>query len=143
MTTRERTVGANRPFDLTWFIPVNRAISVSAGRAWSVHSFCNSSPRHTALSQVVIDKVAGPQGLEHARCVGVRPGGDLDLRGAVGWHARLVLAHTTNRIDVELGARMFRHLVSLPLGYFGGAEWVIGGPVRELENIRQFLTGQT
>jgi subfamily B ATP-binding cassette protein HlyB/CyaB len=54
-----------------------------------------------------------------------------------------VLAHTTNRIDVELGARMFRHLVSLPLGYFGVRR--VGDSVarvRELENIRQFLTGQ-
>ncbi len=30
-----------------------------------------------------------------------------------------VFSHTTNRIDVELGARLFRHLVALPLGYFG------------------------
>ena len=47
-----------------------------------------------------------------------------------------VLAHTTNRIDVELGARMFRHLVSLPLGYFGVRR--VGDSVarvRELENI--------
>ncbi len=55
-----------------------------------------------------------------------------------------VFSHTTNRIDVELGARLFHHLVHLPLGYFGARR--VGDSVarvRELENIRQFLTGST
>ncbi|MDR2220325.1 MAG: type I secretion system permease/ATPase, partial [Methylobacillus sp.] len=54
-----------------------------------------------------------------------------------------VFSHTTNRIDVELGARLFRHLVALPLAYFGARR--VGDTVarvRELENIRNFLTGQ-
>lgn len=54
-----------------------------------------------------------------------------------------VFAHTTNRIDVELGARLFRHLVTLPLAYFEARH--VGDTVarvRELENIRNFLTGQ-
>jgi subfamily B ATP-binding cassette protein HlyB/CyaB len=29
-----------------------------------------------------------------------------------------VFAHTTNRIDVELGSRLFRHLTALPIAYF-------------------------
>jgi subfamily B ATP-binding cassette protein HlyB/CyaB len=27
------------------------------------------------------------------------------------------IPHTTNRIDAELGARLFRHLLALPLAY--------------------------
>ena len=53
-----------------------------------------------------------------------------------------VFSHTTSRIDVELGARLFRHLVSLPLAYFQARR--VGDSVarvRELENIRSFLTG--
>jgi subfamily B ATP-binding cassette protein HlyB/CyaB len=52
-----------------------------------------------------------------------------------------VFAHTTNRIDVELGARLFRHLMALPIAYFQARR--VGDSVarvRELENIRQFLT---
>src|SRR5206468_9502252 len=52
-----------------------------------------------------------------------------------------VFSHTTNRIDVELGARLFRHLVALPIGYFQvrrAGDSV--ARVRELENIRNFLT---
>jgi ATP-binding cassette, subfamily B, bacterial HlyB/CyaB len=54
-----------------------------------------------------------------------------------------VLSHTTSRIDVELGARLFDHLLRLPLAYF---ETRPAGQtvarVRELETIRAFLTGQ-
>lgn len=53
-----------------------------------------------------------------------------------------VFSHTTNRVDVELGARLFRHLLSLPINYFHARR--VGDSVarvRELENIRDFLTG--
>src|SRR6218665_90990 len=53
-----------------------------------------------------------------------------------------IFGHTTSRIDVELGARLFRHLMNLPLAYFQARR--VGDSVarvRELENIRQFLTG--
>jgi subfamily B ATP-binding cassette protein HlyB/CyaB len=52
-----------------------------------------------------------------------------------------LFSHTTNRIDVELGARLFRHLLALPLAYFQARR--VGDSVarvRELENIRNFLT---
>ena len=53
-----------------------------------------------------------------------------------------MFSHTTSRIDVELGARLFRHLLRLPLAYFQARR--VGDSVarvRELENIRSFLTG--
>lgn len=54
-----------------------------------------------------------------------------------------VFSHTSSRVDVELGGRLFRHLLALPLSYFGARR--VGDTVarvRELENIRSFLTGQ-
>jgi ATP-binding cassette, subfamily B, bacterial HlyB/CyaB len=54
-----------------------------------------------------------------------------------------VLSHTTNRIDVELGARLFYHLLRLPILYFETrAAGQTVARVRELEAIRSFLTGQ-
>jgi subfamily B ATP-binding cassette protein HlyB/CyaB len=54
-----------------------------------------------------------------------------------------VLNHTTNRIDVELGRRLFHHLFRLPLSYFETrAAGQTVARVRELETIRSFLTGQ-
>ena len=53
------------------------------------------------------------------------------------------LTHTTNRIDVELGRRLFHHLFRLPLAYFETrAAGQTVARVRELETIRSFLTGQ-
>src|SRR5262249_31328020 len=52
-----------------------------------------------------------------------------------------LFSHTTNRIDVELGARLFQHLLALPIAYFQARR--VGDSVarvRELENIRNFLT---
>src|SRR5439155_6954602 len=53
-----------------------------------------------------------------------------------------LFSHTTNRVDVELGASLFRHLLALPIAYFQARR--VGASVarvRELENIRTFLTG--
>ncbi len=54
-----------------------------------------------------------------------------------------IFTNTTSKLDVILGARLFRHLFNLPLAYFEARR--VGDTVarvRELENIRQFLTGQ-
>lgn len=54
-----------------------------------------------------------------------------------------LLSHTTNRIDVELGRRLFEHLLKLPIDYFqkrGAGQTV--ARIRELETIRNFITGQ-
>lgn len=53
-----------------------------------------------------------------------------------------VFNHISSKIDVELGARLFRHLLGLPIAYFEARR--VGDSVariRELENIRSFLTG--
>ena len=53
-----------------------------------------------------------------------------------------LFAQTTSKIDVELGARLYRHLFSLPIAYFESRR--VGDSlarIRELENIRSFLTG--
>jgi subfamily B ATP-binding cassette protein HlyB/CyaB len=54
-----------------------------------------------------------------------------------------LLQHTANRIDVELGAKLFAHLLHLPVSYFETrAAGVIVTRARELRSVRNFLTGQ-
>ena len=53
-----------------------------------------------------------------------------------------VVAHTSSRLDVEIGSKLLHRLFSLPLAYF--EKRPVGqtiARVRELENIRAFLTG--
>lgn len=55
-----------------------------------------------------------------------------------------LLSHTSNRVDVELGVRLFKHLMSLPLSYFESRR--TGDTVariREMDTVRSFLTGST
>jgi subfamily B ATP-binding cassette protein HlyB/CyaB len=54
-----------------------------------------------------------------------------------------IFSHTTSRIDVELGAQLFRHVMALPIAWFDARR--VGDTtarIRELDNIRNFLTGQ-
>jgi len=52
-----------------------------------------------------------------------------------------VFAHTTSRIDALLGAKLFRHLLALPIAYFESRPTgQTVARVRELENVRNFLT---
>lgn len=144
LTTREQLAGASRPFDLTWFIPSIVRFRGLLGEALVGSLFLQLFALVTPLfTQVVIDKVLVHKGWSTL---------DVLVFGLVvisvfeivlGGLRSYVLAHTTNRIDVELGARLFRHMVNLPLAYFGARR--VGDSVarvRELENIRQFLTGQ-
>lgn len=60
---------------------------------------------------------------------------------ALGWIRTRLFTETAQKIDVELGAKLFHHLLALPLGYFEKRR--VGDTVtrvRQLETIREFLT---
>jgi subfamily B ATP-binding cassette protein HlyB/CyaB len=91
--------------------------------------------------QVIIDKVFVHRGLSTLEVLSIGLVTLSVFEVLLGGIRTWLLAHTTNRIDVELGARLFRHLFSLPMAYFHSRR--VGDTiarVRELENIRQFLT---
>ncbi|MCY9845061.1 peptidase domain-containing ABC transporter [Vibrio caribbeanicus] len=51
-------------------------------------------------------------------------------------------AHTANRIDIQLGLKLVQHLLGLPLLFFKSRQvGAIVTRVRELDTIREFLTG--
>lgn len=53
-----------------------------------------------------------------------------------------LFAHTSNRIDIGLGVKLFHHLLGLPLLYFKHRQvGAIITRVQELDSIRNFLTG--
>ena len=93
--------------------------------------------------QVVIDKVLTHRGYSTLFVLvgGLAVIGSFDI--VLQYLRSYALSHTTNRIDVELGQRLFRHLARLPISYFETRP--TGQTVarfRELETIRSFLTGQ-
>ncbi len=91
--------------------------------------------------QVIIDKVFVHRGLSTLEVLALGLGILSVFEVVLGGLRTYLFAHTSNRIDVELGARLFRHLFALPMAYFQARR--VGDTVarvRELDTIRQFLT---
>src|SRR5207344_1276522 len=91
--------------------------------------------------QVVIDKVLVHQSMSTLDVLVFGLVAVSIFEGILGGMRTYLFSHTTNRVDVELGARLFRHLLALPLAYFQARR--VGDSVArvsELENIRNFLT---
>ena len=145
MTCREFINGKNRKFDISWFIPAVVKYRKLFGEvilaSFFLQLFALVSP---LLFQVVIDKVLVNRGLSSLDvlmtaliCIGI-------FETMLGALRTYTFSHTTTRVDVELGASLFKHLIRLPLSYFGCRR--VGDTVarvHELENIRNFLTGST
>ncbi|HLZ83192.1 MAG TPA: type I secretion system permease/ATPase [Caulobacteraceae bacterium] len=135
----------NRPFGLSWFYDAVFRYRRILGEVLMVSFALQLLGLATPLFfQVIVDKVLVHHGLSTLNVVAIGLGIALTFEVLLGGLRSYVFSHTTNRIDVELGARLFHHLLRLPLGYFGARR--VGDSVarvRELENIRQFLTGST
>ena len=143
LTRRASVAGADRRFDLTWFIPPVVKYRRLFGEVLLASFFLQLFALVTPLFfQVVIDKVLVHRGLTTLDVLVVGLVGIMVFEAVLGGLRTYVLAHTTSRVDVELGAGLFRHLLGLPLAYFESRPvGQTAARVHELENIRNFLTG--
>jgi subfamily B ATP-binding cassette protein HlyB/CyaB len=142
MTRRAALTDLTRRFDISWFLGAvhkyRRLLGEVLVASFFLQVFAVVSP---LFFQVVIDKVLVHRSMSTLDVL-VMGLVALTVFEAILETLRVYLfSHTTNRIDVELGARLFRHLMALPIAYFQTRR--VGDSVarvRELENIRQFLT---
>ena len=141
-TRRGSLSDLGRRFDIGWFLgAIHKYRSILTEvlvASLFIQIFALLSP---LFFQVVIDKVLVHRGLATLDVIIVGLITIAFFEAALGFLRTYIFAHTTNRIDVELGARLFRHLLALPLPYFQARR--VGDSVarvRELENIRNFLT---
>jgi subfamily B ATP-binding cassette protein HlyB/CyaB len=142
-TSRASIAGELTRFDFSWFIPAVIKYRKLLGEILIVSFFLQLIGLATPLFfQVVMDKVLVHRGLTTLDVIAIGLLFCSIFESLLSGLRTYVFAHTTSRIDVELGARLFRHLLSLPLTYFRSRR--VGDSVarvRELENIRSFLTG--
>lgn len=143
LSKRGKVLGKGGAFDVTWFIPPVLKYKKLFAEVLIASFFLQLFALVTPLFfQVVVDKVLVHRGLT---TLDVLVFGLIVVSGfevILGALRTFVFTHTTNRIDVELGAKLFSHLLSLPMSYFQSRR--VGesvARVRELENIRNFLTG--
>src|ERR1039457_4872427 len=142
MTRRAGLGELGRRFDITWFLQAmhkyRRLLSEVLIASFFLQLFALVSP---LFFQVIIDKVLVHRSMSTLDVLVIGLVAVSLFETILGILRTYLFAHTTNRIDVELGARLFRHLLSLPIAYFQARR--VGDSVarvRELENIRQFLT---
>jgi subfamily B ATP-binding cassette protein HlyB/CyaB len=142
-TSRATLAGELAKFDFSWFVPslvkYRRLLGEVLLISFFLQLFALVSP---LFFQVVMDKVLVHRGVTTLDVLVIGLVVVVLFESVLNGLRSYVFSHTTSRIDVELGARLFRHLVQLPLAYFQARR--VGDSVarvRELENIRSFLTG--
>jgi len=142
-TSRASLAGEMKKFDFTWFVPAIVKYRKLLGEVMVVSFALQIFALITPLFfQVVMDKVLVHRGFTTLDVIAIGLSVVVLFEVALTTLRSYVFSHTTSRIDVELGARLFRHLLTLPLAYFQARR--VGDSVarvRELENIRSFLTG--
>jgi subfamily B ATP-binding cassette protein HlyB/CyaB len=142
MTRRAALTDLSRRFDIGWFVGAVHKYRHLLGEvlvaSFFLQVFAVISP---LFFQVVIDKVLVHRSMSTLDVLVIGLVALTVFETVLDTLRVYLFAHTTNRIDVELGARLFRHLMALPIAYFQTRR--VGDSVarvRELENIRQFLT---
>jgi subfamily B ATP-binding cassette protein HlyB/CyaB len=142
ITRRAALSDPHSRFGFAWFLDAIKKYRRPLGEvltgSFFVQLFALLSP---LFFQVIIDKVFVHRGLSTLEVLALGLAVLSLFEVVLGGLRTYVLSHTSNRIDVELGARLFRHLFALPMAYFQARR--VGDTiarVRELDNIRQFLT---
>ncbi|HLG84041.1 MAG TPA: type I secretion system permease/ATPase [Bradyrhizobium sp.] len=134
-----------KPFDLGWFWSAlhkyRHILAEVLLASFVIQLFGLATPM---IFQTVIDKVLVHRGLSTLEVMVAGLALIAFFEALLSGLRTYLFSHTSNRIDVELGARVFRHLMRLPLAYFERRR--VGDSVarvRELETIRQFITSSS
>ena len=130
-------------FGIGWFVPAllkyRHLFSEILIASFMLQVFGLISP---LFFQVVVDKVLAHRSLTTLDILTIGLVVVSLFETVLGGLRSYLFSHTTSRVDVTLGARLFDHLLALPLPYFQARR--VGdnvARVRELDRIRDFLTG--
>jgi subfamily B ATP-binding cassette protein HlyB/CyaB len=143
MTRRAALGDLDRRFNISWFLGAIKKYRSLLSEVLVASFFLQCFALVTPIFfQVIIDKVLVHRSISTLVVLVIGMVTISIFEAIVGTLRIYLFAHTTNRIDAELGGRLFRHLMALPLAYFQARRTGDSvARVRELENIRNFLTG--
>jgi subfamily B ATP-binding cassette protein HlyB/CyaB len=143
IASRASLAGDLARFDFSWFVPSLVKYRRLLGEVLLVSLFLQLFALVSPLFfQITVDKVLAHRGMTTLDVLVIGLLIVVVFESLLGMLRNYLFSHTTSRIDVELGAKLFRHLLQLPLAYFQARR--VGDSVarvRELEHIRNFLTG--
>lgn len=132
-------------FGLGWFLPAfwkfKRFFYEVLAASCLLQVFMLITPLFT---QVIIDKVLVHKGLSTLDVLMIGLVFIAVFQMVLGYLRTYIFSTLTNKVDVILGSRLYSHIVSLPIRYFESHR--VGetiARVKELENIRQFVSGSS
>jgi subfamily B ATP-binding cassette protein HlyB/CyaB len=142
-TSKASYAGDMAKFDFTWFIPAIVKYRKLLGEVLLISLVLQLIGLVTPMFfQVVMDKVLVNHAMKTLHVIAIGLICAMVFEALLTGIRTYVFSQTSSKIDVELGARLFSHLLSLPIAYFQARR--VGDSIariRELENIRSFLTG--
>ena len=143
LVERGGIVAALKKFDISWFIPFIIRFRWLLAQVLFASFFLQLFALVTPIFfQITIDKVLVHQALSTLDVLVVGLAAVSIFEVILSGLRTYVFSHTTSRIDVLLSAHMYQHLLSLPIAYFQTRQTgQTVARVRELENIREFITG--
>lgn len=142
-TSKATFAGDMAKFDFTWFIPAVVKYRKLLGEVLLISLVLQLIGLATPMFfQVVMDKVLVNHAMKTLNVIAIGLVCATLFEAVLSGIRTYVFSQTSSKIDVELGARLLKHLLNLPISYFEARR--VGDSVariRELENIRSFLTG--
>ena len=134
----------SQAFSLRWFVPeilrqksLLRDVAIAA---LVLHVIALAVP---IFMQLVIDRVLVHQTYSTLYVLVLGVVIALLFEGVFGFLRQYLVLYATSRIDVRLAARVFAHLVSLPIAFFEKQpSGVLLQHVQQHRRIREFLTGR-
>ena len=142
-TSKATYAGQIARFDFSWFIPAvvkyRRLLLEVLAISLVLQIIGLATP---LFFQVVMDKVLVNHAMKTLNVIAIGLVCATLFEAVLTGLRTYVFSVTSSKIDVELGAKLFHHLLNLPISYFQARR--VGDSVariRELENIRSFLTG--
>ena len=132
-------------FGFSWFIPALIKYKTYFSDVFVASFFIQLVGLATPIFfQVVIDKVLVHKGMTTLDVLAVGFFIVITFEVILTGLRTYVFSHTTNRVDVELGSKLYKHMLSLPVAYFNTRR--VGDTVarvKELDSVREFLTGSS
>ena len=142
VATRGSVRVAAAAFDMAWFVPQIVKYRKLIGEVLLITLALNLLGFAAPLFfQNVVDKVLAHNSLATLQVLSVGLVLVSLWEVAFGWLRTLLYSETSQKLDVELGSRLFRHLLRLPIAYFENRR--VGDTVtriRQLETVREFMT---
>lgn len=141
---KHRLLSSQAAFGFKWFLTeiarYKRIIGEVLLGSFIVQLFGLITPLFT---QVILDKVIVHRSMTTLDVLAVAFLAVILFELALNICRNYIFIHTAGKLDAKLGAKLFHHLLALPLMYFEARKvGNIAARVRELDTIREFITNK-